>query len=100
MTKGRKILLKTLGEYQHLYRDPVTGIAWVEDGSTGNGHTAHPNIDASGSVAGMRKRGYWGKEDRVVRSHGFLHNIDICAIHDKYDQVAADHCQCGGNHGK
>jgi hypothetical protein len=30
-----KQLLKEVGPHKHLYRDTATGIAWVEDGSTG-----------------------------------------------------------------
>lgn len=97
---ARKTLVKKLGEYVELHRDPATGIAWVEDGSTGMGHSAHPNIDASGSVMGMKKLGYWDKKARVVRSHGFIYNIDSLVITDAYDQIAADYCQCGGRHGK
>lgn len=95
-----KVLIKKLGEYQTLYRNPLTGIAWVENGSTGCAHSAHPNIDATGSVRGMKSRGYWGKEDRCVRSNGAIYNISICTVHDDLDQVAADHCHCGGNHGR
>ena len=38
-----------------LYRDDKSGLAWVEDGSTGLGHSAHPNISATGSVKGMKR---------------------------------------------
>jgi hypothetical protein len=93
-----KVLIKQVGEYQKLYRDDKTGIAWVENGSTGLGHSCHPNIDSSGSVKGMKDRGYWGKKDRTVRSHGFIYNIDHLVISDELDQIANDHCQCGGIH--
>lgn len=93
-----KQLLKKLSEYAHLYRDPRTGIAWVEDYSSGNGHSPHPNIHASGSVPGMKKLGYWGKHNRTVRSFGFIHNIDHVVITSEYDQIANDYCQCGGKH--
>jgi hypothetical protein len=89
---------KRLGEYQRLFRDSNTGIAWIEDGGTGNGHSAHPNIDRTGSVAGMRKLGYWPKEQRVVRSHGFIYNIDRLVVTDQLDKIAAEYCQCGGKH--
>ena len=100
MAKGRKVAIKQVGEYATLYRDPVTGIAWVEDGSTGMGHSAHSNIDVTGSIRGMKSRGYWKKNDRIVRSHGFYYNIDSLVITDDYDQIAADYCQCGGKHGR
>lgn len=97
---ARKTLVKKLDEYHHLYRDPATGMAWVEDYSVGIAHSAHANIDGSGSVMGMKKLGYWDKKARVVRSHGFIYNIDSLIITDIYDQIAADYCQCGGRHGK
>lgn len=100
MAKGRKVLLKQFDEYHHLYRDPVTGIAWVEDYSAGIAHSAHSNIDVTGSIRGMKRLGYWRKDDRIVRSHGFYYNIDSLVITDHYDQIAADHCQCGGKCGE
>lgn len=54
--------LQDVRPYATLYRDDRTGIAWVENGSTGLGHSAHPNIHASGSVRGMKSLGYWSKE--------------------------------------
>lgn len=93
-----KKLLRQVSEYVYLYRDTRTGIAWVENGSTGGGHSAHANIDASGSVRGMVSRGYWRKTDRTVRSHGCIYNIDTLVVTDELDQIAADHCQCGGKH--
>lgn len=82
-----------------LFRDPVTGIAWVEDGTTGSAHSAHPNIHISGSVEGMRDRGYWGRNERTVTCNGWIYNIDRCVSDDELDEIARTHCQCGGNHG-
>lgn len=93
-----KQLIKQVSEYVHLYRDSRTGIAWVENGSTGNGHSAHANIDRTGSVLGMKRRGYWRKSDRTVRCDGAIYNIDSVVISDDLDQLAADHCRCGGRH--
>ena len=91
-----KVLLQTLAPYVHLYRDSRTGIAWVEDGTSGAGHSAHPNIDASGSIRGMKQLGHWGKKDRCVRTHGFIYNIDHLTVDTGYDKVAHQHCRCGG----
>ena len=95
-----KKLIKEVAPYVVLYRDTRTGIAWVENGKTGNGHSAHPNIDASGSVAGMRKLGYWPKDQRVVKCHGFIYNIDRLVVSDDLDELARQHCQCGGKHAR
>lgn len=95
-----KVFVKLIDQDPHLklYRDPKTGIAWIEDGHTGLGYSCHPNIDASGSVAGMKRKGWWGKNDRTVRSHGFIYNIDLLSLSEDLDQVACDYCQCGGKH--
>jgi hypothetical protein len=83
-----------------LYRDDSTGIAWLEDGTSGTGTSAHPSIHGTGSVRGMKDRGYWGKDDRTVRSHGFLYNIDQ-PIHPRSadDRLVQQACRCGGHHG-
>lgn len=72
-----KILIKKLDQNASLYRDPKNGVAWVEDGNTGLGYPCHANIDETGSVDSMKARGYWGKADRTVRSHGFIYNLII-----------------------
>jgi hypothetical protein len=91
-----KQLIKEVAPYIKLYRDTRTGIAWVENGQVGIGHTCHPNIDKTGSIRGMKKL-YWG-ECRTVRSHGFIYNIDRISVSDDYDELARQHCQCGGKH--
>lgn len=93
-----KVLLKEIDSNIELYRDNRTGIAWVENGRTGNQHSCHPNIDATGSVAGMKKLGYWNKEDRTIKTHGAIYNIDKLVVTDKLDELAKQYCQCGGKH--
>lgn len=93
-----KVLLDTIQPHAKLYRDSKTGIAWVANGSTGCGHSAHPNIDATGSIRGMKKLGYWRKNDRCVRSHGFIYNIDSLVVSDELDEIARQNCRCGGQH--
>lgn len=90
------IKIKDVGPCAELHRDPKTGIAWIKDGSTGLGNSCHANIDATGSVSGMKNLGYWGKDDRTVRSHGFIYNIDTFVVDEKnpYDMLAAEYCQC------
>lgn len=91
-----RIFIKKVGEYQNLYCDNKTGIAWIEDGSTGLGHSCHPSIDASGSVSEMKNLGYWDKSDRVVTSHGFKYNIDrfIVDTTNPLDRIVARECMC------
>lgn len=91
--------VREIAPFVELHRDPKTGIAWVENGKTGCGHSAHPNIDSTGSVAGMKKLGYWGATDRTVKCHGFIYNIDRYIASDEYDEIAAENCRCGGVHG-
>lgn len=87
-------LIKVIREHVELFRCNNTGIAWVEDGRTGNGHSAHANIDASGSVKGMKSRGYWKPDARTARTHGFIYNIDTVVIDSDLDKIAAEHCRC------
>lgn len=79
-----------------LYRDRVSGIAWAEDHSTGLGISVHPNIDETGSVDGMVNLGYWRKDDRVVKSHGWIYNIDRLAYdsNDPIEAIVASECRC------
>lgn len=37
----------------------------------------HPSIHCSGSVRGMKKLGYWGKHDEVVRCGQYYYNLSI-----------------------
>lgn len=93
-----KKFIREIKPYANLYRDTVTGIAWIEDGSSGCGFSVHANIDSSGSVRGMKKRGYWDEEDRTVRSHGFIYNIDtfVCSELSEFEMIVADECRCQG----
>ena len=94
-----KELIEEITDFIGLYRDPETGIAWVEDGRTGNGHSAHPNIHSSGLVGGMVSKGFWSQQFKTVKSRGFIYNIAVCTVHDPLDELARKHCKCGGNHG-
>lgn len=35
----------------------------------------HPSIHYTGSVRGMKKLGYWGKNDRCVRCGQWIYNL-------------------------
>lgn len=87
-----------LTQYQEVHQCNSTGIVWIEDGSTGVGHSCHPNIDATGSVRGMKKLGYWGEKDVCVRSHGFIYNVSRTIVTDPLDEIVLDLCACGGTH--
>lgn len=89
-----KTIIKKVGPDAILYRDDKTGIAWIQDGSTGLGHSVHPNIDVTGNVRGMKSRGYWGPNDKIVRSHGFNYNISRFVASDELDNIVADYCMC------
>lgn len=93
-----KQVIKQIDECTTLYRDTRTGIAWVENGRVGLDHSSHPNIDATGSVRGMKKLGYWRQTDRTVRSNGSIYNIDRVVVSDELDELARQHCRCGGKH--
>lgn len=93
-----KVKIREIKPYAILYRDNNTGIAWIEDGSSGCGFSVHSNIDSSGSVKGMKNLGYWGKKDRAVRSHGFIYNIDsfVCDKDNEFEMIVAKECMCQG----
>ncbi|WP_286080839.1 hypothetical protein [Parablautia intestinalis] len=40
----------------------------------------HPSIHYTGSVRGMKKLGYWGKNDVCVRSGAYIYNLSITFI--------------------
>ena len=96
---GTRQHLKTIRPHVELYRDPRTGIAWIENGSAGTGHSCHSNISGSGSAAGMIRSGRWDKGDKFVRSHGFLYNVSHCITSGELDKIACKACRCGGAHG-
>lgn len=64
------------------------GIYKIANGSTGTGHSAHPNIHSSGSVAAMKKLGFWRKDARTIKAHGQIYNIDSIVIDDAIDCLA------------
>lgn len=90
--------IRDIRPYVALYRDTKTGLAWVENGTSGTGHSCHPNIDESGSVRGMIELGYWPRNARTVRSHGFIYHIDAVVTSDELDEIARENCGCGGKH--
>jgi hypothetical protein len=65
------------------------GIATILDPSTGLIHSCHPNISTTGSIRGMKKLGYWGKNDHIVRKGGFYYNKSILVINDYWDRECA-----------
>ena len=89
-----KRLIKNIKEYADLYIDDNTGIAWIENGTTGTENSVHSNIDVTGSIKGMKKLGYWKKDDKIVKSHGSYYNISTLVISDKLDEIVAEYCKC------
>lgn len=81
-----------------LKRDARSGLAWIENTHVGQGVSVHSNISATGSVAGMKDRGYWKRDDRTARSHGFIYNVDtfVCDPKNPLEVVVSEHCQCLG----
>lgn len=93
-----KQFIREIAKYKDLYRDNITGIAWIEDGTAGVRHSIHANIGSTGSVRGMKYLGFWNKKDRTVRAGGFIYNIDTL-VYDKdneYDMIVLNECKCMG----
>ena len=63
-------------------------IVVIENYSTGGGYSAHPNIDKTGSVSGMKRLGYWKKDDKTVKQDGFIYNISSVYISNNLDALA------------
>ena len=76
--------IRKLDDTATLYRDNRTGIAFVRDSVRGCSWSVHPSISTSGSVNGMRKLGYWEKEDKVVRCHGAYINTSHVVLDNEY----------------
>ena len=91
-----RVFVREIEPGVELFRDAVTGIAWAEDHRVGLGVSVHPNIDESGSVEGMVARGWWMASDRVVRSHGWIYNIDrfSCDDGEPIEAIVAEECMC------
>lgn len=64
------------------------GVCQIRNGSTGGGHSGYTNIDATGSVRGMKNQGYWKKDDRTVRAHGQIYNLSQTYISHPLDVLA------------
>lgn len=92
-----KTIVNKISDHKTLYRDTTNGLAWIEDTSTGCNISIHANIDASGSVRGMKNLGYWQKNARTIRSHGYIYNIDSLVVNqnDDAEKLLADSaCKC------
>ena len=37
----------------------------------------HPSIHCSGSVRGMKKLGFWGENDEIVKCGNYYYNLSI-----------------------
>ena len=40
----------------------------------------HPSIHYTGSVSGMKERGYWGKNDVCVKCGNYIYNLSIVLL--------------------
>ena len=88
------IVLCEIKEHVTLNRDRKTGLAFIQDGTTGLHHTIHPNIDSTGSVSGMIANGPWEKDDIVLSTPYGHYNLSQKVITDDYDKIVAQHCLC------
>ena len=87
-------LIAHVDDFKDVYRNKTTGIAFVYDASSGCRYSCHSNIDATGSIRGMKSNGYWKKNDRCIRSNGCIYNIDTMIKSDYFEMVAANYCMC------
>jgi hypothetical protein len=68
---------------------PIIGIdvTTIENYTVGISHSAHANIDETGSVEGMKKLGYWHHKDRIVKARGFYYNMSTVVCSDILDEL-------------
>lgn len=62
-----------------------SGAVNIHNGSVGFSHSAHPNIDESGSVEGMISRGYWKESDNIISAFGCYYNMSELVVDDLLD---------------
>ena len=91
-----KKFIREVTPYAKLYRDSKTGIAWIDDDSTGLRYTVHPYIDRTGSIKGMKQQHFWGKDDKVVTAAGYHYNISRfwCDKNEPFDELLSHECMC------
>ena len=89
-----KNLIKNIKKHVNIYQCPKTGIAWIEDNTTGLSYSLHPNIDSTGSISGMKKLGYWNKKDKTIKTNGFIFNISQKYVSNEYNTILQKYCQC------
>lgn len=91
-------IIRQVKPYATLCRDDKTGIACIEDTSLGLRLSVHSNINITGSVRGMKNLGYWGKNDRTVKTGGVIYNIDsfVCDKDNELEMIVAEECRCQG----
>jgi len=62
-------------------------VVTIENYSCGCRHSAHPNIDKTGSVAGMKKCGFWSKEDITYKQGSVIYNITKISCSGLLDEL-------------
>lgn len=76
---------KLLNQYQRIKQDPFSGMVWIEDGTIGGSHSAHPNVEANKITRRLHPD--------YTECNGFLYSREIFTSTD-LDRLAAKYCQC------
>lgn len=72
-------------------------IIQLHDGSSGMLHTPYANIDATGSVTGMKSQGYWPKDAKTIRRLGFIYNLSSQVVTSNLDLLSLRMAEQGRN---
>jgi hypothetical protein len=64
------------------------GLVQLRNGSSGTGHSPFINVDRTANLAGLRKLYRWGKDDKLVRAHGFIYNLNMPSVTDELDMLS------------
>jgi hypothetical protein len=67
--------------------DAPTGLVWIEDGTIGGAHSAHPNVEANRITRKLPQYRGW------IEVRGFLYSPDRFVSTD-LDKLAAKYCCC------
>ena len=88
-------VIKKINDCQEIIRHNKTGIVFVDDGKTGCIHSHHAAIDSNGSVIGMKRRGFWGRNDFIkFNVVGMSVNISSSCCTSSFGLVTRILCNC------
>lgn len=102
-----RTFVRELGKKRTLYRDPETGLAWIEDARTHTTHCSHPRVLGSVTLTqpSLQKSKInlltgWLVGDHLLFADDsrYIYNLSRSEVVTYLDAEAARNCDCAGNH--